>query len=152
MIRISVKPLSVSAALLVFAIVGSSAGSTQTPADMKLTKAQCSTLWTQALAGSSGDLSMAQATAYVTDFKKADKNADGQLSKSEWRSACEQGWVRSSSDGASDGMAGSSEKTSDRTPGDQSPSRTPGATRSGAGGTEAGQTWNGTSDRTPTNH
>jgi hypothetical protein len=42
-------------------------------------------------------------------------------------------------------------KTSDRTPGDPSPDRTPNASSSGATGTDAGQTTNGTSDRTPDN-
>ncbi|MFA5900971.1 MAG: hypothetical protein WC829_17875 [Hyphomicrobium sp.] len=40
-------------------------------------------------------------------------------------------------------------KTSDRTPGDPSPDRTEGANRSGAAGADAGQTVQGTSDRTP---
>jgi hypothetical protein len=43
-------------------------------------------------------------------------------------------------------------KTSDRTPGNPAPDRTPGASLSGAAGTEIGQTPNGTSDRTPSNH
>jgi hypothetical protein len=43
-------------------------------------------------------------------------------------------------------------KTSDRTPDNPSPSRTPGASLTGATGTEAGQTPYGTSDRTPSNH
>ncbi len=40
-------------------------------------------------------------------------------------------------------------KTSDRTPGDPSPARTPNATEKGAVGTDAAQTPEGTSDRTP---
>ena len=43
-------------------------------------------------------------------------------------------------------------KTSDRTPGDAPPDRTPGASVTGAAGTEAAQTPEGTSDRTPSNH
>ena len=43
-------------------------------------------------------------------------------------------------------------KTSDRTPDNPSPSRTPGASLTGAAGTEGGQTPYGTSDRTPSNH
>ena len=52
----------------------------------------------------------------------------------------------SGSTGASDGTSG---KTSDRTPENASPDRTPGATDTGAAGTDAGQTPSGTSDRTP---
>ena len=41
-------------------------------------------------------------------------------------------------------------KTSDRTPDKASPERTPGATDTGAAGTDAAKTPGGTSDRTPT--
>ncbi|WBT37666.1 hypothetical protein [Hyphomicrobium sp. DMF-1] len=148
MIRTAMKALPVCAATL---LIGSSAVSAQIPDDMKMTQAQCGTLWTQALAGSSGNLSKEKAKPYVNDFKKADKDGDKQLSEAEWTDACKQGGIQSSLDGAGDGMGGS-DKTSDRTPGDPSPSRTPGATGTGAAGTEAGQTASGTSDRTPTNH
>ena len=60
-------------------------------ADMKMTAAQCETLWTQALAGSTaGDLAMDKAQPYVKDFKKADKNTDSKLSQTEWMDACNQ--------------------------------------------------------------
>jgi len=45
-----------------------------------------------------------------------------------------------------------SDKTSDRTPGNLTPDRTQGANRSGAVGADAGQTSQGTSDRTPAAH
>ncbi len=44
------------------------------------------------------------------------------------------------------------EKTSDRTPDNPSPDRTPGASITGAAGTEVARTPEGTSDRTPSNH
>jgi hypothetical protein len=44
---------------------------------------------------------------------------------------------------------GSAGKTSDRTPNDPSPQRTPNASSSGNTGTDAAQTHEGTSDRTP---
>ncbi|WP_041319845.1 hypothetical protein [Hyphomicrobium denitrificans] len=44
---------------------------------------------------------------------------------------------------------GSKGKTSDRTPGDPAPKRTPNASSTGNTGTDAGQTNEGTSDRTP---
>ncbi len=43
-------------------------------------------------------------------------------------------------------------KTSDRTPDDPAPHRTPGASITGAAGTEVARTPYGTSDRTPSNH
>ncbi len=44
------------------------------------------------------------------------------------------------------------EKTSDRTPDNPAPHRTPGASITGAAGTEVARTPYGTSDRTPSNH
>ena len=44
---------------------------------------------------------------------------------------------------------GSQGKTSDRTPGEAAPDRTPNASTTGNTGTDAGQTNEGTSDRTP---
>jgi hypothetical protein len=44
------------------------------------------------------------------------------------------------------------EKTSDRTPDNPAPQRTPGASLTGAAGTEVARTPYGTSDRTPSNH
>ncbi|SFV34310.1 hypothetical protein [Hyphomicrobium facile] len=43
-------------------------------------------------------------------------------------------------------------KTSDRTPDNRAPDRTPGASATGAVGTEIAKTPDGTSDRTPSNH
>jgi hypothetical protein len=43
-------------------------------------------------------------------------------------------------------------KTSDRTPGDPAPHRTPGANVWGAAGVDSAHTVLGTSDRTPANH
>jgi hypothetical protein len=56
-----------------------------------------------------------------------------------------------SSETKMDTEPGSKGKTSDRTPGDPAPARTPNASSSGNTGTEAGQTHEGTSDRTPSN-
>jgi hypothetical protein len=115
------------------------------PADLKMTKEQCVTLWTKAIGTKSGDLAMDMATPYVTDFKKADTNSDKMLSSSEWMAACDQGNIRTADAGLSEQ---GSTATSDRTPGGAS-DKAPGATNTGAAGTEAGQTPAGTSDRTP---
>lgn len=114
--------------------------------DMKMTKQQCATLWTKALGSSSGDLAMDKAKPYVTDFKKSDSNSDGKLSSSEWMAACDNGWVKTAS--ASEPGPNTADRTSDRTPSGAT-ERTTGAGATGAAGTDAGQTSNGTSDRTP---
>ena len=53
----------------------------------------------------------------------------------------------SAATGASEGTDDG--KTSDRSPGDAAPDRTPGASSTGAAGTDAAKTPDGTSDRTP---
>src|ERR1700730_3072922 len=50
------------------------------------------------------------------------------------------------------GASAVSEKTSDRTPDNPRPQRTPGASITGAVGTDVARTPYGTSDRTPSNH
>jgi hypothetical protein len=52
----------------------------------------------------------------------------------------------------SESPAVGAEKTSDRTPDNPVPQRTPGASITGAVGTEVARTPFGTSDRTPSNH
>lgn len=77
-------------------------------ANVKLSKAQCESLWSRADAAGSGSLSSAQAQSYVSDFSKVDANADGQLSGAEFLSGCQKGFVHdSASTGASEGAAGS---------------------------------------------
>ena len=115
------------------------------PADLKMTKDQCSTLWMKALGSASGDLAMDKAAPYVADFKKADTNSDKMLSSSEWMAACDQGNIRTADAGVTDQ---GTTATSDRTPSGAT-DKAPGATSSGAAGTDAGKTPSGTSDRTP---
>jgi hypothetical protein len=55
-------------------------------------------------------------------------------------------------DGVTPTDAGQNGKTSDRTPGNPAPDRTPNASTSGAVGTDAGKTESGTSDRTPSHN
>lgn len=112
--------------------------------NVKMSDSQCSTLWTQALAGASGDLAMDKAKPYVKDFKTTDKNGDNKLSQAEWTEACNQGWVESTPARA----AGPGGATSDRTPGKPA-DREHGSSVTGAPETDAAQTPGGTSDRTP---
>ena len=84
------------------------------------------------------------APAFAAPMTKADCAKAKDMKWDSATAACVQ---NSASNGASEGTSG---KTSDRTPGNASPDRTPGATDTGAAGTDAGQTPSGTSDRTPT--
>jgi hypothetical protein len=87
----------------------------------------------------------------VTDFKAANPDGDSTIDQNEWMAACNKGLVKnSSSSGNSSGTSGSEAgKTSDRTPGNPSPARTPNSTNMGAGGTDAANPPAGNSDRTP---
>jgi hypothetical protein len=117
---------------------------------MKLSQSECTNLWQQANPGNASGLTEAQSKSYVSDFKAANLDGDATIDQNEWMAACSKGLVKSSSSsGASTGVSGSSAKSSDRTPGNPAPDRTPGATGTGAAGTDAGQTPSGTSDRTP---
>lgn len=115
--------------------------------DLKMTTAQCETLWKQALGSKTGDLPMASAAPYAADFKKVDMNADGKLQATEWMDGCNKGLIKTAAV-TTPGATGAA-ATSDRTPAGAT-ERTPGATSSGAAGTDAGSTPAGTSDRTPT--
>ncbi len=116
-------------------------------AGMKMSQSECTNLWQQANPSNSKGLTASQAKGYVSNFKAANPDGDATIDQTEWMSACNKGLItNTSSSGASSGASG---KTSDRTPGDASPARTPGSTSAGAPGTDAGQTPEGTSDRTP---
>lgn len=133
-----------------FADTNSTAGA-NAPADMKLTQAQCDTLWGQASAGVTGDVAMDKAQPFTKDFKKVDTNSDGKLSAAEFQAGCTNGLVQMSQANtpSQQPVTGApAGKTSDRSP-DAKPDRTPNATSAGAAGTDAGKTPSGTSDRTP---
>ena len=80
------------------------------------------------------------ADAPAVPMTKADCDKANDMKWDDATKACVQS---SASTGANDG------KTSDRSPGDPAPDRTPGASSTGAAGTDAAKTPSGTSDRTP---
>jgi hypothetical protein len=74
---------------------------------MKLSAAECASLWNQA-SPDGGPISESQAAAYVTDFKAANPDGDNTLEKDEFTKACDTGLVKSAaSSGAGTGEAGS---------------------------------------------
>ncbi len=75
---------------------------------IKLSAAQCSSLWDKANASGAATNDASQARAYVTNFKAADSDSDGTLTKTEFQAACAKGLVQdSSSSGAAPGTEGS---------------------------------------------
>lgn len=74
---------------------------------VKLSAAQCSSLWDKANASGGATIDASQAQGYVTNFKAADPDSDGTLSKAEFQAACAKGLVQdSSSSGAASGTDG----------------------------------------------
>jgi hypothetical protein len=75
---------------------------------MKMTAAECTSLWNKLDTAKSGSVTEAQAKPYVTNFKSVDANNDGKLSQSEFQSGCNKGEVHSSaSTGTGTGTSGS---------------------------------------------
>lgn len=141
-------PAAFSVALLTSSVAMAQTSTTAAPtSEMQLSQSECTNLWQQANVDKAEGLTEAQSRSYVTDFKAANPDGDTTIDQAEWMTACSKGLVKSSSStGTSAGEAG---KTSDRTPGNPSPDRTPDATGAGAAGVEGGKTPEGTSDRTP---
>jgi hypothetical protein len=92
-------------------------------AAVKLSAAQCSTLWEKANISGGATIDASQAQGYVTNFKAADPDNDGTLSKTEFQAACAKGLVQdSSSSGAASGTTGS-DSDSAMPPAAESPSQ-----------------------------
>jgi hypothetical protein len=76
---------------------------------IKLTQAQCTSLWSKIDSSRSGSVTQAAARPYVTDFKAIDSNSDGKLSRAEFMAGCNKGLVHdSASTGSGTGTMGSS--------------------------------------------
>jgi hypothetical protein len=74
---------------------------------MKMSQSECDTVWNKLDSSHSGNVAQAQASGSITDFKKADLNNDGKLSRTEFQQACSSGLVKSSSTtGAGTGTTG----------------------------------------------
>jgi hypothetical protein len=98
------KKLAITSAVFVGAALISASSQA---AGMQLSQAECDSLWNQANPSSSQTLSQSQAQPYVTDFKKVDTDNDGTISKTEFQTGCNQGFVKSSSSsGSSSGSNG----------------------------------------------
>lgn len=73
---------------------------------MKLSAAECASLWNQA-SPDGGPITESQASSFVTDFKAANPDGDTTLEKAEFTKACDSGLVKSgASSGAGSGEGG----------------------------------------------
>ena len=74
--------------------------------EMKLSAAECASLWNQA-SPDGGPITESQAAAFVTDFKAANPDGDTTIEKAEFSKACDSGLVKSgASSGAGSGEGG----------------------------------------------
>lgn len=88
--------------------LGAYAQTDQGESAMKLSAAECASLWNQASPDGS-PITQSQAAAYVTNFKAANPDGDKTLEKAEFSKACANGLVKSgASSGASSGEMGTS--------------------------------------------
>jgi hypothetical protein len=74
---------------------------------MKISQAECGSLWSQA-SPSGNPITESEAAAYLTDFKAANPDGDTTIEKDEFAKACDSGLVKSTaSSGASTGESSS---------------------------------------------
>jgi len=103
------RPAVASAAII---LAGAGAAFAQGAGDagaVKLSKADCQSIWSKADSAQNDSLTSAQAAPYVTNFKAADSNADGKLSSAEFMSGCQRGLAHdTASSGAGAGTSGES--------------------------------------------
>lgn len=100
---------TLAAATLSFGVAQAQTAPAAKPGTMQLSQSDCTNLWQQAGAGSTGGLTEAQAKPYVQDFKMVNPDGDTSIDQNEWMAACGKGLIHSSSGaGASTGTSGSS--------------------------------------------
>ena len=81
------------------------------PGTMKLSAAECASLWNQA-SPDGGPITQQQAAGFVTDFKAANPDGDTTIEKAEFTKACNSGLVKSgASSGAGTGEGGTEMKS-----------------------------------------
>ena len=103
----------VSAAVLAgMLIAGSAMSQTTAPkTQMKISQAECTSLWNTLDSSKAGSVGEAQARSHVADFKSVDTNKDGKLSRAEFQAGCDRGQVHgSASTGSGTGTGGGAKK------------------------------------------
>jgi len=101
------KKIMLSLALVAASTVGAYAQTDQSAGEMKISQAECESLWSQ-LSPDGAPITEAQAASYVTNFKAANPDGDNTLEQDEFSKACDDGLVRSSAaSGAGAGDSGS---------------------------------------------
>jgi len=95
---------TVSAAVLLGALLAAPAMAQTTTAPkaaMKITQAECQSLWNRLDAAKSGSVAQSAAQAHVADFKAVDANNDGKLTQAEFQAGCDKGLVQGSASSGS---------------------------------------------------
>jgi hypothetical protein len=109
------KRLILASALAIAAALPASAAEP----NMKLTQAQCDTIWKQANPTNASTITEAQAQAFVSDVKTANPDGDGTLDKAEFSKACSMGLVKSAASGSSGSTGSGAGESGSTAPGAQ---------------------------------
>jgi hypothetical protein len=98
-----------SAAIMLAGTGAAFAQGTGNAGAVKLSKADCQSIWSKADSAQNDSLTSAQAAPFVTNFKAVDSNGDGKLSSAEFMSGCQRGLAHdTASAGAGAGTSGES--------------------------------------------
>lgn len=96
------KAFTTGSAIVAAVVLGGLAYAQTTPAPgpggsaMKLSQAECQSLWNKLDSAKSGSVSATQTRPHITDFKAVDTNNDGKLSQTEFQAGCDRGQVHGS--------------------------------------------------------
>jgi hypothetical protein len=91
---LSYKSLSVAAIVSALCVAPGLAQTTGQGGAMKLSQAQCTSVWSKIDGSQSGSVTQTAGSAFVTDFKAVDTNNDGKLSQAEFTAGCDKGLIR----------------------------------------------------------
>lgn len=107
---------SVIAMLLTAGAAMAQTTGTPAPGVTALSAAQCGDIWSRHVTTQNGTMTEAQSKGIVTNFKSADTNNNGSLTREEFLSACSRGLVVDTA-GSGSGSGGSGSSTMPKNPG-----------------------------------
>lgn len=77
---------------------------------MKMSEAQCESIWHKANPGNKAKISESEAKAYISDINAVNKDKDGTIERAEFMRACDMGLVKSTA--TTGGSSGTGESSS----------------------------------------
>ena len=96
MTKLSIAAAAISAMLLAGPLAAQTSTVPGTSGNIKMSHSECDAVWSRLGGPATDNLARAQAETSVSDFKKADINNDGKLSRTEFQQACDTVLIRTS--------------------------------------------------------